>query len=87
MLFKNTNTISESISKAMVHLKVRMSQRGLLANITQMQCLKFLLIQYVSPIGLSPNELLREERNLGVVGKMESLVSDRLVKTLITKSL
>lgn len=52
-----------------------------------MQRLKFLLIQYVSPIGLSPNELLREERNPGIVGKMETLASDKLFKTLVTKFL
>lgn len=43
-----------------------------------MELLKFVIIQYVSPIGLCPNELLGEERNPGVLKKMEALVSDRL---------
>ena len=52
-----------------------------------MQHLKFLIIQYVSPIGFSPDELLWEERDPGTVEKMETLASHRLVKTLVIKSL
>ena len=43
-----------------------------------MQLLKTFLIQYVSPIGLSPKKLLRKERNPDIEGKMRPLVSDRL---------
>lgn len=44
-----------------------------------MQLLKFVIIQYVSPTGLSPNELLKEERSPGILKKMRALVSDRLL--------
>jgi len=43
-----------------------------------MQLLKTFLIQYVSPIGLSPKKLLRKERNPDIEGKMRALESDRL---------
>ena len=43
-----------------------------------MQLLNFFIIRYVAPIGFSLNELLREERNPGIVGKMRALESDRL---------
>ena len=43
-----------------------------------MQLLKTFLMQYVSPIGLSPKKLLRKERNPDIEGKMRALESDRL---------
>lgn len=52
-----------------------------------MQLLKFLIIQYVSPIGFSPNALLREVRNPDREEKTGALESQTLVKTLLIISL
>ena len=53
-----------------------------------MQLLKTFLMQYVSPIGLSPKKLLRKERNPDIEGKNETFsVRQTLVKTLLIKSL
>lgn len=52
-----------------------------------MQLLKFLIIQYVSPIGFSPNALLKEVRNPDKEEKTGALESQTLVKTLVIISL
>lgn len=64
-------------SLAKVTLKVRRSQCGFLAKMTQIQLSQF-LIQHVPPTGFSPNELLMEEKNPTTVEKMGVLESEGL---------